>query len=86
MATSFHPPELLVNQYAYKPTVLLWHLYIFFAVLLGCLKTQPMLGLFWLTLLKLLTSADHTILMSKLADLQLPGNTYNSIGSFLFDR
>ena len=30
--------------------------------------------------------ADHTVLMSKLADLQLPGNIYNWIGSFLFGR
>ena len=30
--------------------------------------------------------ADLTVLMSKLADLQLPGNIYNWIGAFLFDR
>jgi len=30
--------------------------------------------------------ADHTVLMSKLAELQLPGNIYNWIGSFLSAR
>ena len=36
--------------------------------------------------IKALEIADHKVLMSKLADLQLPGNIYNWIGAFLFDR
>ena len=30
--------------------------------------------------------ADHSVLMSKLAELQLPGNIYSWIGSFLSKR
>jgi len=35
---------------------------------------------------KALDIADHTVLMPKLAELQIPGNIYNWIGSFLCAR
>ena len=35
---------------------------------------------------KKLDIVDHTVIMSKLAKLQLPGNIYNWIGAFLSNR
>jgi len=81
------PPELLANQYAYKPTgsttVALVHL---FHSLTRMLENSAYVRAILIDFTKAFDVADHTVLMSKLADLQLPGNIYNWIGSFLFGR
>jgi len=81
------PPELLVNQYAYKPTgsttAALVHL---FHSLTRMLENTAYVRAVQIDFAKAFDIADLTVLMSKLADLQLPGNIYNWIGAFLFDR
>ena len=76
------PPELLVNQYAYKPTgsttVALVDL--FHSLTIRMLGNTAYVRAVLIDFTKATDIADHTALMSKIADLQLPGNTYNWIG------
>jgi len=75
---NFFSISMLIGQLA----VLQQHLYIYFIVLLGCLKTVCV-RVILIHFTKAFDIADHTVLMSKLAELQLPGNICSWVGSFL---
>jgi len=70
------PPEFLVNQYAYRPTgsttVVLVHL---FHSLTRMIEDTTYVDAVLIDFTKAadIGLADHTVLMSKLAELQLPG-------------
>jgi len=77
------PQERLLNQYAYRPTgstTAALH------SLSRMLEDAAYISLILIDFTKAFDIADHTLLMSKLAELQLPGNIYNWIGSFLSPR
>jgi len=78
------PPEFLLNQYAYRTTgsttVALVHL---FHSLTKIVEDSASVRAILAHFAKAFDKADHTVLMSKLAELQLPGNIYHWIGSFL---
>ena len=69
------PPELIANQYAYKPTgsttVALVHL---FHSLTMMLENTAYVRAILTDFTKAFDVANHTVLMSKLADLLFPGN------------
>jgi len=63
--------------------VLLQQLYMIFAVML---EDSAYVRVILIDFTKAFDIADHTVLVSKPAEVQLPGNIYNWIGSFLFPR
>jgi len=66
-------------------SVLLQHLHVFHS-LTGMLKDSVYVRVILNDFTKAFDIADHTVLMSKEVELQLPGNIYNWIGSFLSQR
>jgi len=81
------PPEYFLNQYAYRPTgnttVALVHLS---RNLSRMLEDSAYVRAILIDFPKAFDIAGHTVVMSKLAELQLRGNIYNWIGSFLSAR
>jgi len=81
------PPEFLFNQYAYRPTgsttVALVHP---FHSLTRMLEDAACVRAILIDFAEAFDIADHTVLMSNLAELQLPGNIYSWIRSFLSAR
>jgi len=81
------PAELLTNQYGFKPTgsttAALIHL---FHSITRMLESCSYVRALVIDFTKAFDIVDHTVIMSKLAKLQLPGNIYNWIGAFLSNR
>ena len=81
------PTALLPNQYGFIPTgsttAALVHL---FHSVTRMLESCSYVRVLLIDFTKAFDIVDHTILMSKLGKLQLPGNIYNWIGSFLSNR
>jgi len=87
LCPSIIPAELLINQYGFRPTgsttSALIHLFHSITRMLeSCSYVKALLTDFT----KAFNIVDHTVIISKLAKLQLPGNIYNRIGAFLSNR
>ena len=81
------PAELLTNQYGFRPTgsttaALIQLFHSITRMLESCSYVRALL----IDFTKAFDIVDHTVIMSKLAKLQLPGNIYNWIGAFLSNR
>ena len=74
------PPAVLLNQYAYRPTgsttAALIHV---FHSLTRMLEDSAYVWVILIDFTKAFDIADHTVLVSKPAEVQLPGNIYNWI-------
>jgi len=74
------PAELLTNQYGFRPTgsTTAALIYLFHSII-KMLESCPYVRALLIDFTKAFDIVDHTVIMSKLGKLQLPGNIYRIV-------